>query len=117
MIVQNAFASVAVRNLATALPWYEKLLDAKATRPMPEVGEWQFQRGGGLQVYELPERAGEGSLTLAVNDLEPEIEHLQKLGIDTSHKTASDMVRTVMITDPDGNHIAIAEALMPGVIR
>jgi predicted enzyme related to lactoylglutathione lyase len=117
MIVQNALASVAVRNLDTSIPWYEKLLDAKASRPMPEVGEWHFLRGGGLQVYELAERAGEGSVTLAVNDLEPEIEYLQKLGIDTSHTTSSDKVRTVMITDPDGNHIAIAEALMPGVIR
>lgn len=117
MLIQNALASVAVRNLDASLPWYEKLLDAKASRPMPEVGEWQFKRGGGLQLYELAERAGEGSLTLAVNDLEPEIEHLQKLGIDTSHTSSSDKVRTVMITDPDGNHIAIAEALMPGVIR
>ena len=25
---------------------------------MPEVIEWQFERGGGLQVYQLPERAG-----------------------------------------------------------
>jgi predicted enzyme related to lactoylglutathione lyase len=117
MIVQNALASVAVRSLNTSLPWYEKLLDAKASRPMPEVGEWQFKRGGGLQIYELAERAGEGSMTLAVNDLEPEIEHLQKLGIDTSQRTSSDKVKTVMITDPDGNHIAIAEALTPGVIR
>lgn len=117
MMVQNALASVAVSDLATSLAWYEKLLDAKASRPMPAVGEWHFERGGGLQVYELAERAGEGSVTLAVNDLEPEIEHLEKLGIDISQKTSSDKVRTVMITDPGGNHIAIAEALMPGVIR
>ncbi|MES2509915.1 MAG: VOC family protein [Pseudomonadota bacterium] len=117
MTVQNAFASVAVKNLTHAIDWYEKLLDAKATRPMPEVGEWQFERGGGLQVYELAERAGEGSVTLAVNDLEPELEHLQQLGIDTAHRTSSDKVRTVMITDPDGNHIAIAQALTTGVIR
>lgn len=117
MIVQNALASVAVRNLDQSIDWYEKLLDAKASRPMPEVGEWHFERGGGLQLYELAERAGEGSVTLAVNDLAPELEYLEKLGIDTSHKTSSDLVRTVMITDPDGNHIAIAEALMPGVIR
>lgn len=117
MTVQNALASVAVSNLNHAIAWYEKLLDAKATRPIPKVGEWQFERGGGLQVYELAERAGEGSVTLAVNDLELQIEHLQKLGIDTAHRTSGDKVKTVMITDPDGNHIAIAEAIAPGVIR
>lgn len=117
MTFQNALASVAVSDLDLSLSWYEKLLDAKASRPMPEVGEWHFERGGGLQVYELAERAGEGSVTLTVNDLDPEIEHLKHLGIDASHTTSSDKVRTVMITDPDGNHVAIAQALMPGVVR
>ena len=38
---------------------------------MPEVAEWKFARGGWLQVYQLPERAGSGSCTLAVSDIEP----------------------------------------------
>jgi len=36
---------------------------------MPELAEWQFPRGGGLQVYQLPEHAGQGSFTLAVATL------------------------------------------------
>ena len=36
---------------------------------MPEVAEWKFERGGWLQVYQLPERAGGGSCTLAVSDI------------------------------------------------
>lgn len=117
MSIQNAFASVAASSLDVSIEWYEKLFDQRASRAMPEVAEWQFERGGGVQVYHLAERAGAGSMTLAVNDLEAQVEHLKKLGIDTSHTTSSDKVRTVMITDPDGNHIALAEALMPGVIR
>ena len=78
---------------------------------MTEVAEWKFERGGWLQVYQLPERAGGGSCTLAVNDIDQVIAHLQTLGIDTSEQTAGAKVKTVMIVDLDGNHLAFAEAI------
>jgi hypothetical protein len=78
---------------------------------MPEVAEWKFERGGWLQVYQLAERVGAGSVTLAVTSLDEQLSALAALGIDTSQRTANEKVRTVMITDPDGNHIAFAEAL------
>ena len=84
---------------------------------MPEVAEWSFERGGWLQVYQLPERAGSGSFTLAVSSIEEQVAALDKLGIDTSNRTTGDRVKTVMITDPDGNHIAFAEAIDPTLAR
>ena len=77
---------------------------------MPEVAEWSFERGGWLQVYQLPERAGSGSCTLAVTNLEEEVTRLKALNIDTSRRTSTEKVKTLMITDPDGNSIALAEA-------
>jgi hypothetical protein len=38
-------------------------------------------QGGWLQVYELPERAGKGSVTLAVSNLEQQIGELKHSGI------------------------------------
>ena len=76
---------------------------------MTEVVEWKFPRGGWLQVYQLPERAGHGSCTLAVDSLEETIAHLKSLGIDTSQRTSAANVKTVMIADPDGNHLAFAK--------
>ena len=113
MTIQNALASVAVKDVNSSARWYEKLLDKPASKPMPEVAEWQFERGGGLQVYELPERAGAGSLTLAVDDIDAQIVKLEKLHIDTGNRSNGDRVKTVMITDPDGNHIAFAQAIDP----
>ena len=110
MSIINALASVAVRDLNSAVKWYEALLRKAPSRPMPEVAEWSFERGGWLQVYQLPERAGSGSFTLAVSNLEDEVARLKKLNIDTSQRTSSDKVNTLMITDLDGNHIAFAEA-------
>ena len=112
MKIENALASVAVKDLKAASAWYEKLFGRPAdSTPMPEVAEWKFKRGGWLQVYQLPERAGAGSCTLATGDIASVIVHLQSLGIDTSEANAGAKVRTVMITDPDGNHLAFAEAI------
>lgn len=52
MSIDNAIASVAVKELRSAVPWYEALLGrAPDSTPMPEVAEWKFPRGGWLQVY------------------------------------------------------------------
>ncbi len=117
MSIINALASVAVKDLNSAVKWYEALLRKAPSRPMPEVAEWGFERGGWLQVYQLPERAGSGSFTLAVNNMEEEVARLKKLNIDTSQRTSSARVSTLMITDPDGNHIALAEATDPSLAR
>jgi hypothetical protein len=112
MPIENALASVAVTSIRAATAWYEQVLGRSAdSTPMPEVAEWRFPRGGWLQVYQLPERAGGGSCTLAVRDLDEVVARVGALGIDTSQRTSNERVKTLMIADPDGNHIAFAEAL------
>ena len=118
MSIENALASLAVKDLAAAVSWYERLLRRPPdSRPMPEVAEWKFSRGGWLQVYQLPERAGRGSCTLAVTGIEDVVAHAQSIGIDTSERSENPMVKTLMVTDPDGNHIAFAEAFERGMAR
>jgi catechol 2,3-dioxygenase-like lactoylglutathione lyase family enzyme len=112
MGIINVLASMAVRDLDTAVRWYEQVLGKPPdSRPMAEVAEWKFERGGWLQVYQLPERAGAGSGTLAVTDIAAQAGRLRGLGIDTGQRSAGPKVKTMMITDPDGNHIAFAEAI------
>jgi predicted enzyme related to lactoylglutathione lyase len=111
MSIDNAIASLAVKDLASAVTWYEALLGRSAdSTPMPEIAEWKFPRGGWLQVYQLPERAGSGSCTLAVSNIEEVVAHVEKLGIDASQRSSGAQVKTLMIADPDGNHIAFAQA-------
>jgi predicted enzyme related to lactoylglutathione lyase len=110
-MIHNVLASVAVRDLKAAMTWYGTILGRSAdSMPMPEVAEWKFERGGWLQVYQLPERAGSGSFTLAVSDIEGEVRRVRALGIDTAQQSSGENVKTLMIRDPDGNHIAFAEA-------
>ncbi|MGH8139256.1 MAG: VOC family protein [Steroidobacteraceae bacterium] len=111
MAITNALASVAVNDLAKSVKWYQRLFGRPAdATPMPEVAEWKFERGGWLQVYELRERAGAGSVTLAVSSLEDQIAHLHEMGIDPGDPMTGEKVKVVMIKDPDGNSIALAEA-------
>lgn len=84
---------------------------------MPEVAEWRFPRGGCLQVYRLPERAGNGSSTLAVDDIDSVVSRLAALGIDTGRRSSNDRVETLMVIDPDGNHVAFAESHDPALAR
>lgn len=117
MAILNALASVAVKNVTSATQWYEEVLGEAPSRPMTELAEWTFKRGGVLQVYQLPERAGSGSFTLAVTDIDEQIAHLKKLGINTGDVMGGDRAKVIMITDPDGNHIAFAEAMDQSLAR
>ena len=108
MTVTNAFASLAVHDLAASSRWYEKLL-GPGNRPMPEDIEWQLERGGGLQIYELAERAGHGSCTLIVSDIDELSRQLRESDVAADPEPArTERVDTIMIKDPDGNSIAFA---------
>jgi hypothetical protein len=108
MAITNALASLAVRDLSSVSEWYEKLL-GPGSRPMPELIEWHLEDGGGLQVYALPVRAGQGSCTLVVNDIDEIVRTLRTSGLaPDAEPTHNDQVDTVMIKDPDGNSIAFA---------
>jgi catechol 2,3-dioxygenase-like lactoylglutathione lyase family enzyme len=116
MAITNAIASVAVRDLETAAAWYEKMLGRPAdSRPIPELAEWKFQRGGWLQVFEQPQRAGTGSVTLAIQDMENQVARLHRLGIDTRLRTSGPKTETLVISDPDGNQIALTESRDPSM--
>lgn len=116
MSITNALASVAVKDLASAAQWYERLFGrAPDSRKESGVAEWKFERGGWLQVYENAERAGYGSFTLAVSSLEEQIADLKACGLDAGRQIIGEKVRVVMIKDQDGNSIAFAEAIAPSV--
>ena len=112
MQINNVFASLPVKDLSVARSWYEKLFKrAPDSTPMPTVLEWRFTGGGTLQVYEGPDRAGGGSCTLAISNIEAVIEGLKSLGIDPDKLIDGGKAKVVMVKDLGGNCIAFAQAI------
>lgn len=107
----QVLASVAVRHLEPAVTWYERVFGPLTTCPMPTVAEWHLPGGGGLQVYLLPERAGQGSFTVTVTDIDEQATVLEAAGIPAVTPNRGSTVETIMIKDPDGNSIAFAHPL------
>jgi catechol 2,3-dioxygenase-like lactoylglutathione lyase family enzyme len=110
MTINNALASVAVKDLEAAVQWYEKVLGrGPDSKPMPGLAEWRFAGGGWLQVYALPERAGSCSCTLTSADVTIEAMRLEKRGVSTGLQ-AGKQIEMFMVKDPDGNSIAFTQA-------
>ena len=68
-------------------------------------------------MYLSAERAGCGSVTLAVSSIDEQVTALANCGIDAGYPMTGPKVKTLMITDPDGNHIAFSEAIDPKMAR
>jgi predicted enzyme related to lactoylglutathione lyase len=118
-MIQNVLASIAVKDLKRAMKWYEQLLGRRPdSTPMPEVAEWKFPGGGWLQVYHVnDERVGRGSCTFAVDNIDAIARQAKAMGVDVSDRSDGARVKTLMITDPDGNHLAFAHSTDPSMAR
>ena len=112
MAIHNSLSTVAGSSLTDAVQWYGALFErGPDSQPMPELAEWTLPQGGWLQVYQLPKRAGRCSVTLAVDDIDEQGEQLERMGVDTAQRSNSKKVRVILVTDPDGNHLAFAQAM------
>lgn len=60
-------------------------------------------------MYELPERAGHGSFTVAVTDIDEQVATLKAAGVSSPEPSRTPQVETIMIKDLDGNSIAFAQ--------
>jgi catechol 2,3-dioxygenase-like lactoylglutathione lyase family enzyme len=107
MAVEAVFAGLPVADLEPALAWYERLLGGPPDmRPHEGEAVWQLADTALIYVVADPDRAGNGLLTVIVDDLDALLAdcELQPDGIETL--TAA---RKAVFSDPDGNSIAFAE--------
>ena len=105
-LITIIFARVAVRQLDSAVAWYEQIFGPATARPISGVVEWHFPIGGRLQVYEVAERAGHGSFTVSVTTIVELVATLDAAGTRSPAPSRTPQMDTVMITDLDGKSIA-----------
>ncbi len=110
MPITTVMAQVAVADYPAALAWYEKLMDRPADRfPMPGLAEWLVTAGGGFQVFDAPERAGQTALVLEVGDIEADRRACLARGLEVSDIASGTSSHFAHLTDPDGNPVVLSQ--------
>ena len=105
MPINHVLAGIPTANYETGLAWYQQLFG----RP-PDVivkedeALWQLAERGLVYLVQDSERAGNALLTLMVDDVE------QYAPADQI-ETVPGRFRRAVITDPDGNRIALGQEL------
>jgi glyoxylase I family protein len=109
MRIDHALAVVAVRDIATAREWYERLFGRSPDNsPMESLIEWRLTDGGWLQVTADPERAGRSLFNLAVADLPAAIAEVTARGIVAGDVLPVNKgVELCPLADPDGNAVTL----------
>jgi predicted enzyme related to lactoylglutathione lyase len=108
------FAGVAVADYAAGLAWYERLFGRPPDVVVHETeAMWQVAEGGWIYVVGDGARAGNGLVTLIVDDLEAQLAEVAGRGIEFGAiETMGGGARKAVVTDPEGNTIGYGD--VPG---
>jgi hypothetical protein len=108
------FAGVAVAEFAPARAWYESFFGRPPDLvPHENEAAWQIAADGWVYVVRDAERAGNGLVTILVDDLDVRVDQLASRRIESEDvETYSGGVRKVTFTDPEGNSISLGH--VPG---
>jgi predicted enzyme related to lactoylglutathione lyase len=107
MTIEHVLAVIPVRDLTSAVLWYEQLFGKPAdNRPMDTLAEWQVIPTGWVQVTADPSRAGTALLNLAVDDISAHLQVLADRELDVGPiETVNNGVQLAAVLDPDGNRL------------
>jgi catechol 2,3-dioxygenase-like lactoylglutathione lyase family enzyme len=110
----DLYSIIPVRDRAVALPWFEAFLGRPADEVIGEEHLWQVGANAWLVVDDRPLRApgiGRTMITLGVTDLDEILARLAAHGITHEPvETYGNGVRHVVVPDPDGNELSLAQA-------
>ncbi len=104
------FAGLAVSDFAAACDWYGRLFGSPPA-VLPRDGEavWHPVASASVYITRDPGRAGHGLLTVAVKDLDGQRVDLARRGIVFGENAELNGMRTLLVTDPEGNMIKFFE--------
>ena len=104
------FAGLPVTDYAAAYEWYAGLLGRAADMfPHDSEAVWRLTESAAVYVVQDPSRAGNGLLTLGVDDLEAHERRFRAAGLSVLEQAAGDAPRRLVIIDPDGNRLTFFE--------
>jgi catechol 2,3-dioxygenase-like lactoylglutathione lyase family enzyme len=107
----HLFAGLRVRDFQAARPWYEQLLGRPTFFPHATEAVWTLADERSVYIVEHPEGAGNGTVTLFVDDLDAFLAPIADRGLEPHEDvTYSNGVRKAVYRDPDGNEVGFGGA-------
>lgn len=104
------FAGIAVADLAAEVEWFSRLF-GRPPDVLPNADEamWTATASGSVYLVRRPDRAGHADLTLAVDDVGRWAADLGARGIEPVRIETVPAGRKLVLADPEGNEIGLAE--------
>ncbi|QBJ98490.1 VOC family protein [Rhodococcus sp. ABRD24] len=114
--MNSVIAVLPVKDFSTATAWYATWLGRPAdVEPMDGIAEWQIAENAWIQVTVDPDTAGRTNVVVGVDDLDAQIDLCTSAGVDIGAvEEYPDVVKTLVIADPDGNKVTFAQDLTEG---
>lgn len=110
----DLYSVMCVRDRAKAVEWYAVFFGRPADEVIGEEYLWQVGADAWVVVDDRDVRAarvGGAMVTLGVTDLDETLARLAAHGVDHDPvETYGNGVRHVVVLDPDGNSLSLAEA-------
>jgi catechol 2,3-dioxygenase-like lactoylglutathione lyase family enzyme len=105
------YAGVPVTDMPVSLAWFGAFFGRPADEVIGGEALWQISETAWIFVVEQPDRAGNALLTLGVERLDEILARLAAHGVEYEPvETYGNGVRHVVVLDPDGNSLSLAEA-------
>jgi catechol 2,3-dioxygenase-like lactoylglutathione lyase family enzyme len=111
MSIEYVFAGLAVTHVDAAINWYERLIGRPPDMlPNEREAVWRVTETASVYVVADEDRAGGSTVTMFVDDLDAELAGVSGRDISVGEvETAPGLFRKVVISDPDGNTVQLAE--------
>ncbi|WP_226782000.1 VOC family protein [Oceaniglobus trochenteri] len=110
MTIAKIYAQLSCRSLAQGTAWFANIFGrGPDARPMEGLAEWHHEDHAGFQLFQNPDDAGHGTLTLFVRDLAEVHNQLCDLGLNPPGIERGDSVTIVRLRDPDSNLVVLAQ--------
>ncbi|MBN6042163.1 VOC family protein [Amycolatopsis sp. 195334CR] len=107
----DLYCCIPVTDRSAALDWFAVFFGRPADEIIGTEALWQLSEHAWIVVDAHPERAGGALLTLGVTGLDDILARLSAHGIGHEPvETYDNGVRHVVVLDPDGNSLSLAEA-------
>ena len=109
--INSMISVIPVKNFQQSLTWYKKLIGRDPDIvPMEGIAEWLIVENAWIQVTIDPDRAGNTTLVICVNDLEAQCKTFSASNLPIGKiEEYPEIIKMAEIIDPEGNKISFLQ--------